>query len=106
MVLIWRDQEGADPQVFELLVAGVVKRERPADDIAGRITATVGTMTGLGDDDPRRRIAEATDRTAAAVVGIDLPKSSGRKAGEATALGAAGAVGMLGWRAVRELFVR
>lgn len=158
-VLLWRERDEANPQIFELLIADVVKRvldqltdpaplrgellrlgadEYLADDIAGRITATVGSMTDLGDDDPRRdaelleRIAEATDRMAAAVEGSDLPKSLTRKAGEAAALGAAGAVGkagadkglhllreslgdewsklqvglMIAWRAVRDLFVR
>jgi len=158
-ILLWRERDEANPQIFELLVADVVKRvldrltdpaplrrellrlgadEHLAEDIAGRVGRTVGEMTDLGGPDPvedarlLERIAEATDRTAAAVEASDLPKSLTRKAGEAAALGAAGAVGkagadkglhllrelvddewpklqiglMLGWRAVRDLFVR
>lgn len=161
MVLIWREQEGADPQVFELLVTGIVKRIHDrltdpvplrrellrlgaddflAEDISQSITATVGSMADLGDDDPRQdaelleKIAEATDRTAAAVEGMDLPKEKAlvRKVGEGAVIAAGGTIGkaagdkglqllrelvndewpklqiglMLGWRAVRELFVR
>ncbi len=160
---LWRQRDEADPRIFELLMADLVRRflerlmdPRPvrdallelgaeewlADDVAQQFVDVVEDATELGGEDPAvdgrqlDRIADSVDRIAEAVEGIPGVESrSGSESGldgkaivGAAAKGAAGAAGglamkalvetvqdrwgliqiglALGWRTVREWFLR
>jgi hypothetical protein len=158
---LWRQRDGASPQVFELLIADLVKRllsllvdvgemeqalrrfgadDETARDVAERVVAAINTMTELGGSDGVRdaelltAITDQTDRIEDALRGLAPPPKKGlaRKTGEAAVIAGGAAAGkfvadaglhavvhafddkwsairiglMMGWRAVRELFVR
>lgn len=127
---LWRQRDEASPQIFELLVADLVKKlleplsdpaplraelvrlgadHDLADEVSRRVAESVTELTGLGDDDPvvdaalLERIAASTERTAAA-----LEKPMAKRLAEQAALGGAGAVGKgaatAGLHAVSALF--
>ena len=118
----WRQRDDANPQIFELLIADLVKRlltrlvdvdemekalcrfgadDATARDVAERVVAAVNIMTELGGSDGAhdaellQAITDQTDRIEDALRSLVPPPRKGlaRKTGEAAVIGGGAAAG-------------